>query len=138
MTNDSKISDECYELAATLNEAVEVFYEPFDGHESTRIAAKILAAGYRKPRTITAVEELYALPTGTVIRADNAEVFEKQADGPYCDGPHDWQSMEGTFWNGETFAFPATILYEPAAECDGAPSCEAPTHSHGCFAEATR
>jgi hypothetical protein len=40
------------ELAETLNEAVEVFYEPFDWHESTRIAAKILAAGYRKPTVL--------------------------------------------------------------------------------------
>lgn len=91
----------------------------------------------RKPRTITTMEELDALPVGSVIRADSGEVFEKQTDGPYCDGPHDWQSFEGTFWNGETFVFPATVLHEPEAECSGAAKCEAPTHIHGCFAEAT-
>lgn len=84
--------------------------------EAREIAETILAAGYRKPRTITTVEGLDALPAGSVIRADNGEVFEKQTDGPYCDGPHDWQSFEGTFWNGETFVFPVAILHEPEPE----------------------
>jgi len=36
------------ELAAALNDALANFYEPFDWHEATRIAARILAAGYGK------------------------------------------------------------------------------------------
>lgn len=85
--------------------------------EQARVAlAAADAVDPRKPRTITTVEELDALSVGSVIRADNGEVFEKQADGPYCDGPHDWQSFEGTFWNGETFVFPITVLHEPEAE----------------------
>lgn len=71
MSAEPKITDECFELAATLNEAVEVFYEPFDGHESTRIAARILAAGYRKPRTITTVEELDAAITHSFEEGEN-------------------------------------------------------------------
>ena len=79
------------------------------------VADAILAAGYRKPRTLTTVEELDALPATTIIRASNGEVFQRDTDGPYYDGPHDWQSFEGTFWNGETFVFPATVLYAPEA-----------------------
>ncbi|MCQ1951600.1 hypothetical protein NNX28_16910 [Arthrobacter sp. zg-Y859] len=114
MTNDSKTTDECYELAGTLNDAVEVFYEPFDGHESTRIAAKILAAGYRKPRTITTAEEL------------DGEMLLKSAS--YSD-PYYLPSSGAPLKNvvtGVRFSLdelndhgqflPATVLYEPEAE----------------------
>lgn len=79
------------------------------------IADGLIAKGYTKPRTITTVEDLETLPAGTVIRTRNGEVFERQASGPYHDGPHDWQGIEGTFWNGETFTFPATVLHLPEA-----------------------
>lgn len=39
---------EVEELAATLNDSLTPFYEPFDWHEATSIAATILAGGYRK------------------------------------------------------------------------------------------
>ena len=79
------------------------------------VVATIDAVDLRKTRTITTVEELDALPATTIIRASNGEVFQRDTDGPYYDGPHDWQSFEGTFWNGETFVFPATVLYTPEA-----------------------
>ena len=119
MTNDSKTTSQRNALAYEIWLTDRVRAATPGGAPSEfdhAVAGRLIAAGYRKPRTITAVEELDGLPTGTVIRADNAEVFEKQADGPYCDGPHDWQSMQGTFWNGETFVFPAAVLYEPEAE----------------------
>jgi hypothetical protein len=35
-------------LAATLNDAADPFYYPFDWHEATGIAASLIASGYRK------------------------------------------------------------------------------------------
>jgi len=40
-------------------------------HVTGGIAEAILAAGYRKPRTVTTVEELDALPAGTLIACLN-------------------------------------------------------------------
>ena len=109
MTNDSKTTERD-DLAETLNDAVEVFYEPFDWHEATRIAARILAAGYRKPRTITTAEELDASPIGLIVRDGDREPWERTDNGWNC-----W------VYGGQSFAsrdlvLPATVLYEPESE----------------------
>lgn len=61
---------ECEELAATLNDALNPFYEPFDWHEATSIASTILAGGYRKPQTVTTPSELMSLPVGSVVLSE--------------------------------------------------------------------
>lgn len=48
-----------------------------------RIAAAILAAGYRKPYTITTASELDALPDESVVRDFSGDVAEKRA-GVWC------------------------------------------------------
>ena len=123
MTNDSKTTDECYELAATLNDAVEVFYEPFDGYESTRIAAKILAAGYRKPRTITTAEELDAAIEQSFGQGENLILFDGWR--PWIIWENDQGDIRVSSLPVEDdpdslglsdIPLPATVLYEPEAE----------------------
>lgn len=83
------------------------------------IADGLIAAGYRKPRTITTVKELDALPEGSVIRFIDIPakvVAEKNDEGV-------WQSTNGYDYNdweypeGDKVNFPATVLYDPS---DGA------------------
>lgn len=76
-------------------------------------ADAILAAGYRKPRTITTAEELDALPDGTVVMDGQGEVARKLVYG--------WRVLvsEAGFdaWLSdpleETY-LPATVLHEGA------------------------
>lgn len=80
--------------------------------QDRELADAILAAGYRKPRTITTVEELDALPDGAVIvDADkNAYTALKRADGT------NWWNAALTYADGTAIALPATVLHEPKAE----------------------
>ncbi|MDQ5863093.1 MAG: hypothetical protein M3536_12615 [Actinomycetota bacterium] len=68
-------------------------------------ADAILAAGYRKPRTITTAEELDALPRLAVIRSDEGAVFEKHTMWHEA-GSRDLMRTDG-------IALPATVIYEP-------------------------
>ncbi|WP_341394046.1 hypothetical protein [Arthrobacter sp. G119Y2] len=79
-------------------------------------AAALLAAGYRKPRTITTVEELDTLPVEAVVRSHVGVVWEK---GEFPDEP------EFPFWTtpgtnheypASHISLPATVLWEPEAE----------------------
>ena len=58
----------------------------------------ILAAGYRKPRTITTAEELDALAVGSVIRSGRGAIHEKEVFSDYPD---------------VVISLPATVLWEP-------------------------
>ncbi|WP_341394047.1 hypothetical protein [Arthrobacter sp. G119Y2] len=72
-------------------------------------AEALIAKGYRKPRTITTVEELDALPRGSVIRDGDEELMEKTDIGWCC-----WVYLEG-FLSSE-LALPATVIHEPETE----------------------
>ena len=75
-------------------------------------ADTILAAGYRKPRTITTAEELDALPNGTAVMDGQGEVARKLVYGWRVlvseSGFDAWlsDSLEETY-------LPATVLWEP-------------------------
>jgi hypothetical protein len=64
----------------------------------------ILAAGYQRPRTITTVEELDALPAGTIIRDPLPCI--KWGSGM-------WGTFSGDSVGSNRIDFPATVLYEP-------------------------
>lgn len=81
--------------------------------QGNRAAEAILAAGYRKTRTITTTEELDALLGSAVVKDSLGQVFEKQEAGQWYDGPHDWLAFDGKFWDVDAIHFPATVLYEP-------------------------
>lgn len=97
------------ELATTI---LAYFHpSPYAGEswrlDPTSAADVILAAGYRRPRTITTVEELEALPDLSVI----------------LDVDRDVSQLRGRSWCGYEMAdlthpmmakcLPATVLYEP-------------------------
>lgn len=90
----------CDELAGIMSSAL---HGPKDGTNITRLMADaVLAAGYTKPRIITTVEELAALPDGTVIAEDYAT--HQRILGGWCTfgGP-----------KGTRPELPATVLHEP-------------------------
>lgn len=85
---------------------------------AARTADAVLAAGYRKPRTITTTEELDALPVGSVVLR-NGRAFQRFA-------PHRvnafyeykaWQCTDGGFVRSTkdgSSILPATVLHEAA------------------------
>ena len=105
------------ELARAISDAADGFRNLPPGRTPTAqditAAEAILAAGYRKPRTVTRVEELDALPEWSVVRSEQATIWEKLGGDP-----------TGSFW-AETLttrehpsghiALPATVLWEPEA-----------------------
>ncbi|WP_457948284.1 hypothetical protein ACTAQI_20245 [Pseudarthrobacter sp. alpha12b] len=102
MSDDGYASYGTSDLDATL-----------DGEISLKIvAAAVLAAGFRKPRTVTTVEELDALPDGAIIREANGDPTRavKRQDGKvwWIDGPHGMSASD-------LIPLPATVLHEPEA-----------------------
>ena len=72
------------------------------------MADRILAAGYRKSRTITTPEELEALPSGSVILDSDGEPNVLHDNGWVLPGgPGGY-----TTW-AVAQSLPATVLYEP-------------------------
>lgn len=81
----------------------------------------ILAAGYRKPRTITTVEELDALPVGSVVLAHWADGSQSDYQVTRCpDGSGAASSRfsiaGGAIWLGMAeWGAELTVLYTPEA-----------------------
>ena len=73
------------------------------------IADGLLAAGYRKPRTITTAAELDALPAGAVILGRDRVACQKE------EIPGLWDSA-GELISTDFVALPATVLHESEAE----------------------
>ena len=67
-----------------------------------KTACRILAAGYRKPHTVTTLADLDALPWRSVIRSDEGAVFEKFTMW------HEAGSRDLKYWTD--IALPATVL----------------------------
>lgn len=73
------------------------------------IAGAILAAGYRKPRQVTTIEELDALPVGSVIlMLDRGYVYERTGDESTF--PEDDWASPLHYVMDEDF-LPATVLH---------------------------
>jgi len=77
------------------------------GKTAPRAADAILAAGYRKPRQISYLHELAAVPNGAVLRDSLGQVWFKRAHSKY-------DSTDGLTCPEPTL-LPATVLYEPVA-----------------------
>lgn len=77
--------------------------------EAVRAHAAHVAEALTAARTISTVDELDALPVGTVVRSDEDNTFERERIG--------WSEI-GFTWNpsSEDIALPATILYRPDSE----------------------
>ena len=79
----------------------------------------ILAAGYSKPRTITTVAELEALPGGSIIRDDLGFAWQKY-NKPISDKPAWFAATRDTgFYFSSNFIdgnrVPLTVLFEAAS-----------------------
>ena len=99
------------ELADLIDEETHVDW--FSGGPA-ELAQAILAAGYRKPRTITTAEELDALPNEALIRTRFGQVWEA---AKLTDGENLWRTLgPAKLLRSEDIArwsLPATVLHEP-------------------------
>lgn len=102
--------DELYALADVIGD------KPANVDKIGKIAAarRVLAAGYRKPRTITTAEELDALAVGSIVLDCTGDAARKFRGG--------WRTTvaepDGTAWlsgHMEDADMPATVLHEPTA-----------------------
>lgn len=78
------------------------------------VADSILAAGYRKPRTVTKPEELESLHESAILRSRGGDAFQRGED---------FHQRKGWFMNGtvdplttqQIVAFgPFTVIHEPS------------------------
>jgi len=76
-------------------------------HEQ-HVAGVLLDAGYRKPRTITTLEELDALPMESVLKSAEGNVWESLVGGWF-------ETCSRACHIASDIALPATVLYEPEA-----------------------
>lgn len=114
------------ELAAIIARPEDVDHGPLSCGPGSifagRVADAILAAGYRKPRTITTVDDLLALKLPAIIDCKNGGVAKVE----YMYGPGRQKYAEFLFGDDEsgdeiydlayfaTFALPAEVLKEDA------------------------
>ena len=83
------------------------------GRTTTKAVERILAAGYRKPRTITTVEELDDLGRNSAILAGNGTVWVNDGDSeePWACVTEDFYG--GPLWaNGDGIHLPVTVLHK--------------------------
>lgn len=107
------MSNERDELAKVIDDDAHVDW--FSGN-SVELADVILAAGYRRHRTITTTEELDALPVGSAVRSAMGSFYVKDKD---MGNPSDtWWSAAGSAAEFLTsrISLPATVLHEPEAQ----------------------
>jgi predicted NAD/FAD-dependent oxidoreductase len=77
-------------------------------------ADAILAAGYSKPRTITAVEELDALTVDSVVKDHVGDIWERKENSESERALWCVPGIRGYLPSG-TIPLPATVLFDPEA-----------------------
>ena len=93
------------------------------GRTTTKAVERILAAGYRKPRQVTTVEELKALRLPAIIDSPaggpaRVEYYagpgrqQRYVEPLFCDDDSDTECYSPEFF--ATFGLPATVLLEAA------------------------
>lgn len=60
-------------------------------------------------QVIDSIKELDSLPLGAVIQDSDGIVY-RRTEGYYYDGPHDWQTFDGYFWDVIDFVLPVTLI----------------------------
>lgn len=101
------------ELAALIGSKLDSIFGTREFGPATQdyqLADELIAAGYRKPRTITTVEELDALAEGSMILDGDPDVCSKNKSGT-------WKCLSDPEWSHDSEivggSLPATVLYEP-------------------------
>ncbi|AOY72064.1 hypothetical protein ARZXY2_2534 [Arthrobacter sp. ZXY-2] len=107
------MSTERYELAEEIAgyRLGEGYYAVDIGSsDALAIADDILAAGYRKPRTVTTTEELDTLPDGVIIMDGRGSCREGLRT---MGGGNVWRAMgPAKVLRSKEIALPATVLHE--------------------------
>lgn len=101
------------ELARVIFDAPALI--AWDNRSQRIIADAILAAGYRKPRTVTTSEELDALPVDSVVRDTKGFVYQKWADIDEPEIPWWAAAGDSRMYPANRIALPATVLHEGEA-----------------------
>ena len=99
----------------TRDQLAQIIYDTLNGQYGDfnmpdDAADKIIAAGWRPPaRTIATVEELDALPEGTVIRSADGWAWQRDNHNGF------WYTIasEDDSTPGDFAYYPLTVLYEP-------------------------
>lgn len=121
-TEREKLFESLFEIAENYNIPLtnnpDMHRElPSAGDFCGDVESAVLAAGYRKPRTVTTVEELDALPVGSVVLSlayhsdvnGMAIVFQRWHDGLWHRGARSGDTHPDNF-------LPATVLHEGNAD----------------------
>jgi len=89
---------------------------PTTYHYAHAIAEGLAAKGYRKPRTITTIEQLYELGLGSVIRSEKVHyLVAHKEDGDA--GRHGWAAAGTSQIPVDLSSWlPVTVLHEPQEE----------------------
>lgn len=78
-----------------------------------KTADNVLAAGYRKPRAVTTIQELDALAPCSVVLSDMGVVWEKDVDTEDPEFPWWCSPGDSHRYPARRISFPATVIYEP-------------------------
>ena len=108
-------------LADNSNAAPGLMEQEWDENPTTytyahHIAERLTAKGYRKPRTISTLEELYELGLGSVIRSEKVHyLVAHKEDGDA--GRHGWAAAGTSQIPVDLSSWlPVTVLHEPQEE----------------------
>lgn len=83
--------------------------EAWEGADLDATAAAILTVGYRKTRVITTLEELDALPAGSVIQANNGKGAASIREDRQWYMPNPFYKWE---YDSAKVTLPAIVLFE--------------------------
>lgn len=104
-------------LAGRINAAIEEWDDAEPGkyaaHVAGHVADAILAAGYRKTRTISTVEELDALPVGSVV-LDGSGLSLHRNEFTGWGASNGTKNISNEMFRQEMEVFPITVLHEPS------------------------
>jgi hypothetical protein len=100
--------DELAGVIDNVNDVIGLFTD-----ERNKIADAVLAAGYVKPRVITTVDELDALPDGSVIQANNGKGAAAIREDRQWYMPNPFYKWE---YDSAKVTLPAIVLFEPDEE----------------------
>ena len=112
----SALNDLANSIEASMDESPG--FIAWTGQGPMDLAVALTAAGYSKPRAITTVAELEALPGGSIIRDDLGFAWQKY-NKPISDKPAWFAATRDTgFYFSSNFIdgnrAPLTVLWEPA------------------------
>jgi hypothetical protein len=103
-----------YEMAAIISDALAIPKPGEKAMDSLRVADRLAAAGYSKPRTITTAAQLEALPFGSAVQtSDESDTVVLRCEGNNFRNQSGADLSATDLWRYGTHPF--TVLYSPEA-----------------------